>query len=217
MKYGFYVSGNGTRLKLFLESELFQKKKNCQIGFVLIDNKNNKELEALCNSHNIPYFECSYKELNLIGKEQNRYISDRLLDLLNSTNSSYCFVFGGRILCGDLLKKYQYNLINFHPSLLPSYKGIRAIDQALAANALLLGNTAHFIDEELDAGPIIMQSIIPSKKFKDYDSVLNLQLPMISQIIDWLVQGRIKIVNNKVVIENATFELSTFIPNIESK
>jgi phosphoribosylglycinamide formyltransferase 1 len=116
-----------------------------------------------------------------------------------------------------LLNKYNYRLINFHPSILPSYKGIAAIDQALGNNALLLGNTAHFVSEELDAGAIIMQSIMPAAEFTDYDQVLNMQIPMLNQLVNWFAENRIEVTGNKVTVKGASYKLDSFIPNIEIK
>ena len=74
-------------------------------------------------------------------------------------------------------------MINFHPSILPSYKGLNAIDQAIKDNAIFLGNTAHLIDEEVDSGKILIQTSMLSDDFKDYEDVLELQFPMIKMIL----------------------------------
>jgi phosphoribosylglycinamide formyltransferase 1 len=217
MKYGFYVSGSGTRLKLYLRSQLFLNNKNSQVAFVLIDNKGNSELETLCRQLKISFFQYSYKELSLKGKDQNKFISDKLLELLEATSSSYGFFSGGRILQGELLNKYKYKLINVHPSILPSYKGLGAIDRALDNNALLLGNTAHFVSEELDEGAMIMQSIMPAAEFTNHDQVLNMQIPMINQLVNWFAENRIEVVGNKVTVKGASYKLDSFIPNLEIK
>lgn len=211
MKFGFYVSGEAGRLKSFLKENFMIK----SISFILIDNIDNKDLVALCEKLSVPIYQYSYSELGLKKKEQNKFISAKLLELLEQTSNGYCFVFGGRILEGDLLFKYENKLINFHPSLLPAYKGISAIDQALKNNALLLGNTAHFIDEQLDNGSMIMQSILPAQQFTGYDSVLNLQIPMIKQIIKWLDEDRMIIQNRKIIIKDGKYNIDTFIPNLE--
>jgi phosphoribosylglycinamide formyltransferase 1 len=217
IRYGFYVSGNATRLKMYLRSQSFHNNNNGQVAFVLIDNKTNSELETLCGQLQIPFYQYSYKEQVPNGNNKNKFISDRFLELLDATLSSYGFVFGGRILQGKLLNKYNYRLINFHPSILPSYKGIAAIDQALGNNALLLGNTAHFVSEELDAGAIIMQSIMPAAEFTDYDQVLNMQIPMLNQLVNWLAENRIEVTGNKVTVKGASYKLDSFIPNVEIK
>jgi len=211
MKYGFYVSKNAGRLKLFLQ-EKFEIE---NIAFVLIDNTNNKELALICEQLEIPFYQYSYSELGLINKEQNRFISGKLLELMVKTSSDYCFVFGGRILEGELLTRYKNRLINFHPSLLPAFKGKNAINQALDNHALLLGNTAHFIDDDVDSGSIIMQCIIPAQQFKKYTSVLDLQIPMLKQIITWLKAKRICVKNDITTVVSACYQINTFIPNLE--
>ena len=110
---------------------------------------------------------------------------------------------------------YKNKIINFHPSVLPMFPGVKSIDQALDANCFLLGNTAHFIDEGTDTGPVIMQSTLHSKTFSSYEVVLGLQLPMIYQIFCWLKENRIHVVGNKVVVEKANYNQTIFYPKLE--
>lgn len=209
-KYGFYVSNNATRLK-----KLIQANFSNLISFVLIDNKLNKELEELCINKKIPLFQYDYEEMNLKNKERNKFISNKFLELLIEHKCEYGFIFGGKILEGKLLSIYADHLINFHPSLLPSYKGSKAIDQAITEGAIVSGNTAHFIDETLDGGKIIMQNIIALNNFKDYNCYLDNQIYMLIQIHNWINDNRLKIENNHVKIINATFVPSEYYPNLE--
>ena len=68
--------------------------------------------------------------------------------------------------------------------MLPKYPGLNAIDQAILNNEKELGNTAHFIDEGIDTGQIILQSRIDSNEFVNYDTVLDMQIEMLSTIWD---------------------------------
>lgn len=151
-KFAFYVSNNGTRLKKFLQvyNNISLIK---QIEFVLIDNCNNDELRNICNGLGIIYYEVNLKEY----ENKNKYISNFFLEYLNKHNVDNAFIFADRILLGDLLVKYKNRLINFHPAILPSHKGLFAIDQALKSNTFLLGNSAHIVTDELDGGRVIMQ------------------------------------------------------------
>jgi len=211
MKFGFYVSDNAGRLKLFLQHKFEIE----SIAFVLIDNMDNHDLGQICEQLEIPFYPYSYSELGLKFKEQNRFISAKLMELMELKGAEYCFVFGNRILEGDLLTKYQNKLINFHPSLLPAFKGVKSIDQALENKALLLGNSAHFIEEKVDSGSVIMQSLLPALQFNGYDSVLDLQIPMLKQLIKWLKADRIILNNGRVEVKNASYKMDTFIPNLE--
>lgn len=211
MKFGFYVSKSATRLcKLLNDNRSFGK-----IAFVLIDCNTNTILRDLCQSQNIPFFEYSYKELGLKGKEQNEFISNKFMELMLEYGVSYSFIFGGRILQGELLKRFAWRLINFHPALLPSFKGVAAIDQAINAGVLLTGNTCHFIDENLDAGIMIMQSLFPTAHFTTYDEVLDMQLPMILQVMRWIEEDRLQIIGNKAIVKDADYNIGEYIPALE--
>jgi phosphoribosylglycinamide formyltransferase-1 len=61
------------------------------------------------------------------------------------------------ILSAGFIRRFQGRIINVHPSLLPAFAGIRAIEQALAYGVRLTGVTVHFVDEGVDSGPIILQ------------------------------------------------------------
>lgn len=66
-----------------------------------------------------------------------------------------------RIVTPVLIDAYPDRLINIHPSLLPSFRGVDAIGQALAAGVTLSGCTAHLVSEEVDAGKILVQAAVP--------------------------------------------------------
>ena len=121
----------------------------------------------------------------------------------------------GRILNGELLEVYKNRIINFHPSILPMFPGVKSIDQAINANSFLLGNSAHFVDAGTDTGPVIMQSILHSNTFSNYEAVLDLQLPMIYQIYWWLIENRIRVEDNKVIIDKSNYNIPIFYPQLE--
>lgn len=66
-----------------------------------------------------------------------------------------------RIVTQTMLDAYPDRLINIHPSLLPSFRGARAIEQALAAGVRISGCTAHLVSLEVDTGPILVQAAVP--------------------------------------------------------
>ena len=210
MKIGVYVSDNATTLKntLFIMKKYFPKYLSF-IKYIFIDNEENKELKEICKEFQIEFLEKNAKKeevSNILYEESQRYEVD------------YILIFGKRILKGELLKKYKNKIINFHPAILPSFKGLRAIDQALDTDVILLGNTAHFIDENVDEGIMIMQSLISRNNIKDYFSVINLQIFMIIQIIEWLYLNKIDIINQQYTkIKDNRYEINSFIPNLENE
>jgi len=182
---------------------------------VLHDGIPSDELKNLCDQNGIDLMAVDYVELGVDKSRRNKYLSDVLLEQLVARGVDYCFCFGSCILVGDLLRVFRNRIINFHPSLLPAFPGIKAVDQAIEYGARFLGNTAHFIDEGVDTGPIIMQSIISAEAFSGYDSVLDQQLLMLAQIIKWLEQGRIEVSGRKVNVRDAVCDDLTFMPNVE--
>lgn len=66
-----------------------------------------------------------------------------------------------RILTPVVLDRYRNRIINIHPSLLPAFPGLHAQRQAVAYGVRYSGCTVHFVEEEVDAGPIILQAVVP--------------------------------------------------------
>ncbi len=212
MRFAFYVSGKASRFLKLIEKKSPVLKDTI---FVINDNAPHPQLHALLSEKKIRYKEISYKKLGLAKQEKNIYISELLLKMLKTYTIDYCFCFGSRVLTGAIVKEYKHRIINFHPSVLPLFPGEKSIDQALKAESFLMGNTAHFIDESVDNGPIIMQSIIHRKQYETYDTVLDLQIPMIEQIYYWLVDKRLTVDNNVVFVKNADYSSIVFYPAME--
>jgi len=66
-----------------------------------------------------------------------------------------------RVMTGDLVEAWRDRLINIHPSLLPSYKGLHTHERALADGVRIHGCTVHFVRHDVDAGPVIAQAAVP--------------------------------------------------------
>lgn len=210
--FGFYTSNQASRLCKYLAGPYSGKE---FIGVVVHDGVPSEILADLCREHKIQLHTVDYQALLLSGKDKNAYISQLLLTQLLAHEVDYCFCFGSRLLVGELLERYALRIINFHPALLPAFPGRKSIDQALKYGALLLGNTAHFIDAGMDTGPIVMQSTLPAAAFHGYDSVLDLQLPMLQQLMSWLQAGRVQVKDGKVHVLDAQYRQRDFIPNLE--
>lgn len=198
MIYAFYVSGQAGRLRRLLQLE---HKVLSDTRLVITDSERVLDLEQSLEEIGIELYCFALKK----GRKNNLDLSDFLLKKLNEFKVDYCFCFGDNILKGELLEKYKLRIINFHPSVLPLFPGRRAVDKAVSDNStILLGNTAHFVDDGIDTGPIIMQSIV-SKSYmtmSSIDSILDLQLEMLARIYDYLELGKIRINDaNEVCID----------------
>ena len=110
-----------------------------------------------------------------------------------------------RILTADFVKHYQGRLLNIHPSLLPKYQGLNTHQRALASGDQIHGATVHFVSEELDGGPVIIQAIVP---IVDGDSVETLTKRVQSKehiiypmAVDWFASGRLCLKGANVFID----------------
>jgi phosphoribosylglycinamide formyltransferase-1 len=202
MTVAFYASGKATRLRKLLQAWTSLGGSGlAEIAFVLIDHDRNADLRGRCGALSIPCFELP---LQSFPKERrNRVISDYLLEKLEEMRADWALIFGNRILKGPILSRFENRIINFHPSLLPEFPGLLAIDQALRAGAPELGNTAHVVTEHVDAGPVLLQSRIDRADYRAYDDVLDLQIPMAVQILTWLRDGRIRFQGDRATVCDA--------------
>ncbi len=214
-KYGFYISGKSERVKRFIRQADGAVCRS--VRTVISEYDIESDLKKLLEQKGIGFKALGYTALGKDNTERNLEFSNRMLRELTEQGIDYCFSFGSHILAGELLTKYRYRIINFHPSLLPMYPGLKAIDQAAgdSRTPFLIGNTAHFIDEGVDTGPVIMQSVIPLQIFedsKDYDRILDLQIDMLNRLIEIIDNGCLSAADGKVRIKNADYGKSMTFP-----
>ncbi len=199
-KYAFYVSGNASRVIKYFELHSLEK---YRIEFIFYDGGSEIVINNLINIFGkdkivvFPDNNVSQSNLNI-----GQLVSDNILNNLLKCNVDYLFCFGSRILKPSLVNIYRFKIINFHPSLLPSFKGLNSIDQALNSSVQILGNTAHFIDNGVDTGLIILQSVISRSAYINYDSVLDLQINMLEKIWRWLENDQVIVNESNILILN---------------
>ncbi len=112
-----------------------------------------------------------------------------------------------RVVGPDLLAAFPQRVLNIHPALLPAFPGLHAQHQAAEHGVRISGCTVHFVDEQVDHGPIIIQAAIPAQAEDDADSlgarILALEHRIYPQAVQWLAQDRLEIQNRRVVLRPA--------------
>ena len=97
---------------------------------------------------------------------------EHIISLLQAWHVDLVILAGWmRIVTKDLISAFPDRIINVHPSLLPKYKGLHAVEQAMEAGERYTGATVHYVTEELDGGPIIIQSKVPILENDDVKSL----------------------------------------------
>lgn len=108
------------------------------------------------------------------------------------------------VLGADFVRKFQYRLINIHPSLLPAFPGLNAQKQALDYGVKFTGCTVHFVDEGVDSGPIILQAVVPVYDDDTEEALSNRILKeehrIYSEAISLYEQGKLVIEGRRVKI-----------------
>ena len=97
------------------------------------------------------------------SKGLDREIYDRMLvdELRRNGVELVCLAGFMRLLSAGFIRQFPNRILNIHPSLLPAFPGLDAQRQALQHGVKITGCTVHFVDEELDAGPIVIQAAVP--------------------------------------------------------
>lgn len=102
-----------------------------------------------------------------------------------------------RILSGGFVRHYQGRLLNIHPSLLPKYKGLHTHRRALEAGDAEHGCSVHFVTEELDGGPLVVQAVVPVAPDDTADSLAQRVHHQEHQIyplaVHWFAEGRLRL------------------------
>ncbi len=131
-----------------------------------------------------------------------------LVRLLQASRVDYVALAGFmRILTPAFLAPFAGRVVNIHPALLPACPGIHAQRQQADHGVRLAGCTVHFVDEEMDHGPIIIQAAAPA--FADDDEatlgarILDLEHRIYPQALQWLAQGRVHLNGRQVIVDGA--------------
>jgi phosphoribosylglycinamide formyltransferase 1 len=118
-----------------------------------------------------------------------------------------------RVLTPAFVQRYRGRLLNIHPSLLPAFPGLDTHARALAAGVKVHGCTVHFVSDELDAGPIVIQAAVP---VRGDDSAATLAARVLQQehviyprAARWFLDGRLAIEDGRVRVKGGDAQLVT--------
>jgi len=117
-----------------------------------------------------------------------------------------------RIVTAGYVARYAGRMLNIHPSLLPSFTGLKTHERALAAGVKMHGCTVHFVTAELDAGPIVLQAAVPVLANDTVESlskrVLHQEHIVYPRAIRWYLEGRLVIDNGRVSVKGGDAQIT---------
>lgn len=118
-----------------------------------------------------------------------------------------------RLLSPWLVERWAGHMLNIHPALLPSFKGLDTHERALETGVKLHGATVHFVSSEMDAGPIIMQGAVPVLDGDTPDTlgarVLEVEHRIYPDALALIASGTARLDGNRVVLSDATRQATT--------
>ena len=143
----------------------------------------------------------------------------RLLAFLEANQVDYVIAFYTKLFVGQLLQKYADRIVNLHPSLLPAFKGLHGFDESLQFRPRYLGTTIHFLDDRIDEGKIILQSVFPLDPAQSDEALrhrlFQQQCKSLLQVVKWLAEDRIHVEDGHVNVTGARFDDFEFSPRLE--
>ena len=151
-----FISGRGSNFEA-IANAIGEQGWNIEIARVISDRPSAKGLE-LARARNIPTTVVPRRKKERSNGEFNIALAEAAAE---ATPDLIVLAGFMRILSPEFVTRFPYRIINIHPSLLPSFPGLHVHEQALAAGVRFSGCTVHYVTEDLDAGPIIAQSVVP--------------------------------------------------------
>jgi len=141
------------------------------------------------------------------GKDREQHDREVVATLMEHKVDLVCLAGYMRLLSPWFVQQFPRRILNIHPSLLPSFPGLEAQEQAFAYGAKITGCTVHFVDEELDHGAIILQKAIPVLDTDDEHTlaarILEQEHIAYTEAINVVVQGKFEVVGRRLVAKKS--------------
>lgn len=191
------LSGRGSNFEALAESVAAGRLPNTQIAVVLSNREGAPGIDR-AKARGIPTRVIPSKglEREIYDRQVATVLDAQRVDLI-------CLAGYMRLLSPYFVAKFPNRILNIHPSLLPSFPGLESQRQALEYGVKFAGCTVHFVDENLDAGPIVLQSVVPVKD-DDTEAALSERIlkeehRIYSEAVRIVLEGKYKISGRRVL------------------
>lgn len=212
IKLGVLVSGRGSNLQAIIDN-IENGNLSAELTVVISDQPDAYALER-ARKHNIPGVHVSARGFK--GK-RDEYDALLVKELQKHNVELVCLAGFMRIITPALLKTFPNRVMNIHPALLPSFPGLHVQKAAIEHGAKFSGCTVHFVDEDMDTGPIISQAVVPILDGDTEDTlsarILKQEHVIYSRAIQLYAEGRLTVEGRRVIVTNGRTESSEFLVN----
>jgi phosphoribosylglycinamide formyltransferase 1 len=199
-RIGVLLSGRGSNFEALAESAAAGRIPGAEIAVVISNKPDAKGLER-AKSRNIPTRMIPSK-----GLEREAYDRQVAAVLQEYKVDLICLAGYMRLLSPYFVAAFPQRILNIHPSLLPSFPGLESQRQALEYGVKFAGCTVHFVDENLDAGPIVLQSVVPVEDTDDEEKlsvrILREEHRIYTEAVKIVLEGKYRIEGRRVIRES---------------
>lgn len=142
------------------------------------------------------------------GKDRNAFEHELHAVLVRHRIEIVCLAGFMRLLTADFIAKWNDRLLNIHPALLPSFRGLHTHERALQTGVTIHGATVHFVAPEMDAGPIVIQGAVAVRNDDTPDTlaarVLAVEHRIYPQALRLVAEGRVSVKDGRCIVSGAT-------------
>lgn len=207
LRLGVLASGRGSNLQSILEA-IARGELSARVRVVISNKKDAQALER-AERYQVPalFLDPSH------SRSREEYDAAILQQLKGHEIELVVLAGYMRLVTRTLIDSYRNRIINVHPSLLPAFPGMRAHRQALEHGVRVSGCTLHFVDEEMDHGPIIAQAAVPVLEGDTEETlserILAEEHRLLPQVLQLYAEGKLKVEGRKVHIrEGASMRIA---------
>jgi phosphoribosylglycinamide formyltransferase-1 len=197
-RIGVLLSGRGSNFEALADSVESARIPNSEIAIVISNREGTPGIER-AKARNLPARVIPSK-----GLEREAYDRHVVAALSEHKVDLVCLAGYMRLLSPFFVQSFPNRILNIHPSLLPSVPGLEAQRQALEYGVKFTGCTVHFVDENLDAGPIVLQSAVPvadtDTEASLSEKILREEHKIYSQAVKIVLEGKFRIEGRRVVL-----------------
>jgi phosphoribosylglycinamide formyltransferase-1 len=193
---GILLSGRGSNFEAIAKNVATGRIPNARVSVVI---SNRADAGGLQTAQRL-----GITTLVISSKSKEREAHDREVveALQRHSTDLVCLAGYMRLLSPWFVRQFPHRILNIHPSLLPAFPGLEAQEQAFAYGVKVTGCTVHFVDEELDHGPIIVQKTVPVLDRDDEHSlaarILEQEHLAYSEAINLVLAGKFTVLGRRL-------------------
>ncbi len=196
---GVLLSGGGTNLQAIVDA-IEAKRLDAEIR-VVVSNRTDAYGLVRAKNHGIPTEVLDHKKFS-----SREAYDEAIVAVLRAAGVELVVLAGFmRLLSKVLVRAYSNKIMNIHPALLPAFPGLHGQRQAVEYGVRFAGCTVHFVNEECDQGPIIIQAVVPAYPDDTEESlsarILKQEHRIYPRAIQLYAEGKLRVDGRKVLIE----------------